>query len=216
MTDVPQQDYVKKPYTEEELEKKITQIRQQVTKKLNKWADRLVIAVTTSANMRQAISRIEGEVWTEDGKQWELKNGIRQTVSITQEARMPIWCPKCSKPMNHRFDRKFYNLRNMCFNCNIEWEGEMRLNGTWVEFEKRMMRENEKSFLRDKIQEHMSYLRGFSEPTLYFSDGRYEVLANKSQFEQLFSMIEQDIEFMLSRLAVIQKEEQEEYGDKND
>lgn len=199
--------YIKGPkLSEKEMEQKLDDLRKNVGQKLNKWADRLQF----SMHYTPKIERYEGERWTEGGKTWILQNGTKKSISVLQEARMPHWCPRCSMPMNHRFDRKFYYLRGHCFNCNVELEGEMRLNGTWEEFEKRTTRENEKAFLRDKIQEHMEYIRTFKEPQLHFSDGRWEKLATVEDFRGIFESLEKDIEFMLNRLEQIRKEEEEE------
>lgn len=197
--------YVNAPkINEAEMKSKLDDIRKSVGGKMKKWAD----AVQFSMYSVPQIERLEGERWVEDGKSWIMHDGVKKSVSFLQEARMPWWCPKCSVPMNHRFDRKFYFLRGHCFNCNVEWEGKMRLEGTWETFEKRMLRENEKSFLRDKIQEHIDYIENFKEPQAHFYDGRYEILATKEDFSMKFKELEDDIELMLNRLNEIQVEEE--------
>lgn len=195
--------YVKSPLSEQDMELKLDEIRNGVASKMKSWADRVQISMATTPQ----IQRVEGEHWKEDGKLWTVKDGAHQSISILSETRMPIWCPKCSLPMNHRFDRKFYFLRGHCFNCNVDIEGEMRINGTWEVFEKRLVRENEKAFLRDKINEHMEYIRTFKEPQIHFQDGRWEKLASISDFKELFETLEKDIDFMLARLEYMKKEE---------
>ena len=196
--------YINSPkLSEKEMEEKLSSIRAGLAVKINKWADRIQVSMAHTPK----IDRVEGETFTEYGKSYIIKNGIKQAVSVTQDARMPWWCPKCSKPMNHRFDRKFYYLRNWCYNCNIEWEGQLRIDGKWEAFEKRMVRENEKAFLRDKIQEHQDYIRTFTVPTVYFENGGFERLADISMFEQKFSELEADIEFCINRLEQIAEEE---------
>jgi hypothetical protein len=202
-------EYIKGPrLSEQELEAKLTEIRKNVAGKMDKWANRLQISMATKPN----IVRVEGERWEEDGKTWYLQGGIKKSISLLEHSRMPHWCPRCSLPMNHRFDRKFYYLRGHCFNCNVEIEGQMRLDGTWEAFEKRMLRENEKAFLRDKIQENIDYIKNFRPPQAHFSDGRWEEIAPLSSFSELFERIEKDIEFMVGRLEQIQKEELDENG----
>jgi hypothetical protein len=205
--EVPQQEsYIKNPMSEREMQTKLDEIRGHVGQKMNKWANR----ITVSMAFTPQIKRLEGERWREGSKEWIMKDGIKQSVSTLDTARMPWWCPKCSLPMNHRHDRKFFTLRGWCYNCNIEWEGKMRLDGTWPEFERRMIRENEKSFLRDKITEHQEYMRTFKVPTIQFEDGRYEQLASLKEFSGLFEELEKDIEQCLERLELIAQQEQEE------
>jgi hypothetical protein len=175
---------------------------------MTKWADRLIVSMATT----KQISRQEGERWEEDGKMWELKDGVRQTVTKLIDARMPWWCPRCSKSMSHKLDRKFYYLRGWCFNCNTEVEHEMRLAGTWDAYEKSLVRANEMAFLRDKIEERLAFIKEWKPPTLYFEDGRYEELAPAVEFTSMMETVEKDIEFMLRRLEVIAQEEEAEHG----
>jgi hypothetical protein len=185
----------------------IEELRNNVAHKLEKWSNVIQVSMAISPK----IERIEGERWEEDGKWWEMRGGIKRSITSLSGARMPWWCPKCSKPMNHRFDRKFYYLRNMCYNCNIDFEGQMRLDGTYDAFEKRMVRENEKAFLRDKIVEYREYIDNFSPPTAVYEDGRYEQLAPRSVFEPLFEDIIKDADILVARLEAIAQEELNEF-----
>lgn len=198
--------YVNKPYTEREMDQKVEGLRHNLAKKMGTWADKIQVSMAFTPK----IERVEGETWTENDKTYIVKDGIKQNVSHMQNIRMPWWCPKCEKSMNHRFDRKFYYLRGWCYNCNIEWEGQLRLEGKWEAFERRMLRENEKSWLREKIQEHTEYMRTFTVPTVYFEDGRFERLAEQSMFDELFGELTKDIELCLARLDVIKTEEETE------
>ncbi len=197
-------NYVKQPLSERDMQTKLDDIRRSVGGKMQKWADRLQFSMAT----KPKIDRIEGERWVEGGKSWVMHEGIKKTDATLQDVRMPWWCPKCTKIMNHRFDRKFYYLRGHCFNCNVDWEGEMRAAGKWEEFETRMLVANEKAFLHDKIEEHIDYMRTFKPPQLHFEDGRWEELAPISAFKEQFESLERDIEFMLARLDVIKQEEE--------
>lgn len=199
--------YVNRPQMNgREMEQKLSEIRARVTDKVEKWADRIQV----SMHYAPTVIRQEGERWEENGKTYEMKDGIKQAVSWAQSARMPWWCPRCSKAMSHRFDRKFYYLRGWCYNCNIDVEGQMRLDGTYEKFEKQIMRANEVAFLKDKIEGHLTYIREFKEPTVYFEDGRYEVIATIDQFQGTFDELLADVEFMLQRLEVIKQEEEAE------
>lgn len=189
-------------------EKKILETRQMIDGYLNRWSS----AVQISMSPREPeIQRTEGEVWFDyNGKKWTRKNGINQTVTHSAHAVMPWWCPKCSKPMNNRFDRKFYYIRGWCYNCNIDYEGDLRAEGKFEAYEKKLMRANEKDFLRDKIEEHLTYIREFKDFGIQLENGEYQVLAGKEQFEVFFESLRKDIDFMTSRLAHIAKEEEAE------
>lgn len=92
----------------------------------------------SSGYVRNTVDRTEGELWEEDGRQWTIKNGIKQTVSKLQKAReagkMPLFCPKCKTLMKHRYDAEFYNIHQHCFNCQIEFEAELKKTGKWEEY----------------------------------------------------------------------------------
>lgn len=110
-------------------------------------------------------TRKEGDVWEDvDGKKWTVKNGIRQSVTKLDDAKTPWWCPKCSKPMNHRFDVKFWSMRGHCYDCNIKFETELRREGKWNEFQQNMSLRNYISAVKDRITELQHYHDTFSKP----------------------------------------------------
>jgi len=110
-------------------------------------------------------TRKEGDVWEDvDGKKWTVKNGIRQSVTKLDDAKTPWWCPKCSKPMNHRFDVKFWSMRGHCYDCNIKFETELRRKGKWEEFQQNMSLRNYISAVKDRITELQHYHDTFSKP----------------------------------------------------
>ena len=82
----------------------------------------------------------EGDIWEEDGRQWTIKNGIKQNITKLDKARetvnFPIFCPSCKKPMKPHLDKKWYNMYKRCYNCQIDFEFEIRRQGLWEEYEK--------------------------------------------------------------------------------
>ena len=54
---------------------------------------------------KQSQDYTEGDIWEENGKQWTIKNGIKQTVTKFDRLKkmfiIPIACPECSKPMKN-------------------------------------------------------------------------------------------------------------------
>lgn len=187
-------------------EEAMDELRRSVTKKIDRWADKLIISMYTPPN----IPRVEGETWKEDGKTWTKKGGIKMTVSANQDARMPWWCPKCSRPMNGQHDRKFYYRKGMCMECTIDWEGLMRRNGTYAAYERRCVRENEKSWLREQIEEQSAKIKEFHYGKTVFHDGRTADIVDQAAFKPLFEAVEKDIELLIRRLEAIAREEQEE------
>ena len=96
----------------------------------------------------------EGDVWEESGKQWTIKNGIKQSITKLDAAkkalRLPLRCPNCGGPMKHRLAKKMYNIHGFCFDpCTVEMEARLKEAGLYEQYEKRMMQGNIKVFIKD-------------------------------------------------------------------
>lgn len=82
----------------------------------------------------------EGDIWEEDGRQWTIKKGIKQNITKLDKAKrlvvMPLFCPCCSNLMKNKNDKLFYIQYNKCFNCQIEFETDLRKLGLWEKYEK--------------------------------------------------------------------------------
>jgi hypothetical protein len=71
---------------------------------------------------------VEGDVWSEKGKVWTIKNGIKRTVTKMDAARkeflMPIACPKCGNAMKAQADAAIWSVNNTCLNCLVQVDHE--------------------------------------------------------------------------------------------
>ena len=95
----------------------------------------------------------EGDVWEENGKQWTIKDGIKQTHTkldkIKKEAILPLFCPNCKTLMKHRNDAKMYKIHKTCFNCVVEMEHQLKIEGKYKEYERNMVAKNAEKYLDD-------------------------------------------------------------------
>ena len=95
----------------------------------------------------------EGDVWEENGKNWTIKNGLKQNITKLDTAkkanRMPLTCPKCSGPMRHYLHKKMYRIHGFCFDCTIVYEASLREAGLYEQYEKQMLQNNMNGFLKD-------------------------------------------------------------------
>ena len=190
---------------------RIENMRRDVATKLKKW-DRPVFGYTPEPEQE----RKEGDVWEDQyGKKWTVKDGLRQSISKLQSARTPWFCPKCSKSMSHRFDDKFYTLYGQCYDCTVKEHTKMRIDGTWEAYEKKQLRNNERAFLKDKIDEYKDYIRTFKVPQVHYQDGRWETIAKLEHFKGMFEQIRTDIKLCEDRIAQLDAEEKAE-REKND
>lgn len=131
-------------------------------------------ALKVSMYVAERIERKEGDTWEVDGKLWERKNGVNQSISKLQDAKTPWWCPQCKKSMNTRLDTKFYNKRGKCYDCIVKEETVMRTNGTWQEYQRKVLYANVIAKVKDTIAEFKDVQRTVSNPQIHFQDGRFE------------------------------------------
>jgi hypothetical protein len=96
----------------------------------------------------------EGDIWEEGGKQWTIKNGIKQNITKLDAAkkaiRIPLTCPKCGGPMKHWLAKKMYKIHGFCFDpCTVEMEASLKEAGLYEQYEKRMIQGSMKAFATD-------------------------------------------------------------------
>ena len=77
---------------------------------------------------------------------------ISEKLEITKEARVPWFCPECDKVMKKRLDDKMWYLYGQCFNCQIESENKMRIEGTFDKWAGNKVVQNKLSWIRDQKQ----------------------------------------------------------------
>ena len=89
-----------------------------------------------------------------EGKQENLGGKTRESElsKVMQSIRMPWFCPKCDKAMKKKLDNKFWRTQGHCFDCQIELENKLRLEGTYENYAKTKVLENQKAYLKDLEQ----------------------------------------------------------------
>jgi len=103
---------------------------------------------------KQSQDYQEGDVWVENDKQWTIKNGIKQTITkhdkLRQLVTIPLACPNCNKPFkSDSINKKMWTMHHMCFDCVIEMEAKIKLDGKWDEYQSQMMNSNKNSMVDD-------------------------------------------------------------------
>lgn len=96
----------------------------------------------------------EGDEWEENGKAWTIKNGIKQTITKFDKLKrlvvMPYKCPSCEKPMSlNDLNKKMYSLQGACFDCVIERETRLKIEGKYEQYEKKILNINKNDLLTD-------------------------------------------------------------------
>ena len=172
----------------------------------HKWQTKKTIGFTDAGstatrNKRRAV----GERWTETNKAgietiWEQREGYRVKIGKLEEARaaikemaMPANCPKCTQAMTKRLDKKMWSFHRLCFDCVIDMEHQHRINGTFDEYAKDLMRRNAEAWFKDADKEVEQLREIFSKETLEFvnGDGQLEKWS-QSDRDQFLKKIDED------------------------
>ena len=119
----------------------------------------------------------EGDIWEEGGKKWTIKDGIKQTYTkldkVKKEAILPLFCPNCGTLMKHRNDTKMYKIHKKCFNCVMDMEMDIKLNGDFELYERNIVANNAESYLKD-LEHHLLELLNTSNSQFVSEKGEVE------------------------------------------
>ena len=100
----------------------------------------------------------EGDVWEADGRNWTIRDGIRQNITKLDVAKkahvMPLLCPKCTKVMKKKLDKQYYNIHKTCFNCVVDLEHELKKSGKWEEYHTKIHNDE----ISNKIKEYKLWI----------------------------------------------------------
>ena len=99
-----------------------------------------------------------GERWfDEKGDEWEQKDGYTVKLGKVWQQELHEYlnsfskCPKetCTCSMPKRLDQKMKKIHGMCFDCVIEMEHKLRIEGKWDRYEKNKLKENALAWLKE-------------------------------------------------------------------
>ena len=101
------------------------------------------------------IKREVGQQWLDDdGNTWEQKKGYKVKLGKLSELRADVQtfsnCSKetCTCLTPSRNDLKMKVIHDMCFECVISMEHQLRIDGKYEEYEKNKVLENSKAWLK--------------------------------------------------------------------
>ena len=108
------------------------------------------------------IVRNEGDVWEEFGRNWTLKNGIKMSVTKLDKAKnfslAPLLCPECNKLMKTEHDKKMFRIHNVCFECVIKMETQLKIDGKYQDYEDKIVKDNANFMLDEFVNGFDSFL----------------------------------------------------------
>jgi len=110
--------------------------------------------VTQAGYTKEIIEHKEGDIWEENGKQWTIKNGLKQNITrldnIKKSLIIPLTCPNCTKPMkNDTLNKKMWPIHKMCFDCVITMETKLKREGKFEEYERNMTRRGIETYIKE-------------------------------------------------------------------
>jgi hypothetical protein len=110
--------------------------------------------VTQAGYTKEIVEHKEGDVWEENGKQWTIKNGLKQNITrldnIKKSLIIPLTCPNCSKPMkNDTLNKKMWPIHKMCFDCVITMETKLKREGKFEEYESNMTKKGIETYIKE-------------------------------------------------------------------
>jgi hypothetical protein len=138
------QSSLKKEFTKKE----VTRMRNIIT---GKTGDKTQVL---TGYEKKSEDRKEGDVWEDGGRSWTIRNGIKQTISKQDNLKklvlMPLSCPNCGNHLkNNTINKKMYAIHGTCFDCVVEKEQKIRLEGKWEEYVSQNMTQNKNAELSD-------------------------------------------------------------------
>jgi len=106
----------------------------------------------------------EGDIWSEDGRKWTIKNGIKQNITkmdkFKKMGKIPLFCPECSSLMKKELDKKVYPAYQKCFDCVVDHEAELKKQGKYEDYmiglrndHVQSAMDGYKSFMEDRIKQ---------------------------------------------------------------
>ena len=145
-----------------------------------------------------------------EGKKKATGDKVSKMTELMQEARMPLFCPKCKKVMKKRLDNKMWNIYNHCFDCQSKFENKLRIEGKYEDWEKKKIRANKISFIKEQIQAIEEW-RDMKAPEWYNNVGVNTPELEKEQWDvdttQIQLMADEALEKFTETLKELESEE---------
>jgi len=153
-----------------------------------------------------------------EGKQENLGGKTRESElsEVMQSIRMPWFCPKCKKAMKKKLDNKFWRLMNHCFDCQVDFENELRMKGEFDNWAQQKMLENQKSQLKDLEQSIDDFEKTGGKKTYFNNVGVNTPMLEEDKWEMAEQEFEKTIsearDFIREKRELVEKAENELQG----
>ena len=155
----------------------------------------------TEENKEDNTSRKIGNKWfDEDGNEWEQRNGYKIKLGKEWQQELHEYlntfpnCPNetCTCSMPKKLDEKMKRIHGMCFDCVIDMEHKIRLEGKWDEYEKRKVKQNALAWLVDAERDKNSIASELSRMEFTNDFGDIEEWKTPFNKEEMLEKIENE------------------------
>ena len=137
-------------------------------------------------------------------------------TEIMKSVSMPWFCPNCKKAMKKKLDDKFWRMMGHCFDCQIEIENKLKIEGKFQEYANLKMLENQKSQVKDLEQSLDDFEKTGGKKTWYNNVGVNTPELEKDKWEmdeEAFNKtIKEAKDFIREKREVVEKAEQQLTG----
>ena len=139
-----------------ETQKAVHAVRQKIQ---NKFFNKSKITVSMLETDKD--KDIKGKENLKAGEEYKDRNGtvwirndegqIEQKHSFLGKFTMPMFCPTegCGKIMRGKADSKMWTYHGKCMDCVAKEETQMRIDGTWKEYERKKVEANVQAWIKD-------------------------------------------------------------------
>lgn len=181
------------------------------------------ITVGYSGEIEEKITRNIGERWFDaDGNEWEQKEGYKLKLGKEWQQELHSYlhqfanCPKevCTCTFPKKMDEKMKNIHGMCFDCVVEMEHKVRLEGKWDEYEKEKVKANALAWLKEAERDKNMIAEELSKLEFTNSFGDVESWETGTTKEQILQKIEEEFQkFREDFIAKLESNENQNLGD---
>ena len=141
----------------------------------------------------------EGDVWEEDGRNWTIKNGLKQNITkmdkFKKMGKFPLFCPECNTLMKKNLDKKVFPAYQKCFDCVVDYEAQLKKEGKLEEFHSQLRNNHIQSaiggyteFMEDQMKQ--------SNANYVTEDGDMEEWKGGKSKEELEKELREGIEYL--------------------
>ena len=126
----------------------------------------------TQMELKEEELHKEGDEWDENGKRWKVVDGSVRCVSKSTRVFTPLFCPKCKSSMNDNNDDTMYKLYGHCFNCQVEYETQLKIDGQYSHWESIQINKNIDAIKNDLLGEYQEFkASSLQDKNIYNEDG---------------------------------------------